>query len=72
MPLTALASSSTSVASQVAPGALGFLMVAFMGLCLYFLLRSMNKQLHKVSADKTYFSERSEAGPPAKPEFPAE
>ena len=71
MPLTVLASSS-SVASQVAPGALGFLMVAGMGVALYFLLRSMNKQLHKVSADKTYFSEGPEAGSAAKPELPGE
>jgi hypothetical protein len=72
LPLTVLASSSSSLASQVAPGALGFLMVAGMGVALYFLLRSMNKQLHKVSADRTYFSERPEPGPPVKPELPKE
>ena len=71
MPLTALASSS-SVASQVAPGALGFLMVAGMGLALFFLLRSMNRHLRKVSADKTYFSERAEASTPAKPKAPGD
>jgi hypothetical protein len=37
---------------------------------LYFLLRSMNKQLHKVSADKTYFADRPDPGPPVKPELP--
>lgn len=36
------------VASSVVPGVLGFLVVAAMGLALFFLLRSLNKQLHKV------------------------
>ncbi|MGH3158963.1 MAG: hypothetical protein ACRDNF_20655 [Streptosporangiaceae bacterium] len=60
MPLTVLASApaSQSIASQVAPGALGFLVVASMALALFFLIRSMNKQLHKVGADKRSF------GPP--------
>ena len=60
MPLTVLASAPTSqsVASQVTPGALGFLVVAFMALALFFLIRSMNKQLRKVGADKRTF------GPP--------
>jgi hypothetical protein len=53
--LTVLASAST--ASQVEPGVLGFLIVAGIGVALFFLLRSMNKQLHKVSADRQYFSE---------------
>lgn len=56
MPLTVLASSS--VASQVEPGVLGFLIVAGIGVVLVFLLRSMNKQLHKVGADRKYFSGR--------------
>ena len=56
MPLTVLA--SASVASQVEPGVLGFLVVAGLGVALFFLLRSMNKQLRKVSADRRYFSER--------------
>ena len=50
MPLTVLASAST--ASQVEPGVLGFLIVAGLGVALFFLLRSMNKQLRKVSADR--------------------
>jgi hypothetical protein len=54
--LTVLASSS--VASQVEPGVLGFLVVAGLGVVLFFLLRSMNKQLRKVGADRRYFSER--------------
>jgi hypothetical protein len=42
---------ASSVASQVYPGLLGFLVVAGMGLALYFLFRSMNKQLRKISPD---------------------
>ena len=45
--MSVLASSST--ASQVYPGLIGFLVVAGMGLALYFLFRSMNKQLHKIA-----------------------
>ena len=47
--------------AQVEPGVLGFLIVAGLGVVLYFLLRSMNKQLRKVSADRQYFSERAGA-----------
>lgn len=36
-------------ANQVVPGVLGFLVVAALGVALFFLLRSMNKQLRKVS-----------------------
>jgi hypothetical protein len=39
---------ASPMAGQVVPGVLGFLVVAAMGLALYFLLRSMNKQLRKV------------------------
>jgi len=45
--VTVAAASST--ASQVYPGLVGFLVVAGMGLALYFLFRSLNKQLHKIS-----------------------
>ena len=47
--MTLLASSS--VAEQVTPGLLGFLVVAGMGLAVFFLFRSMNKQLKKISPD---------------------
>jgi hypothetical protein len=43
--VTDLAASS---ASAVVPGVLGFLVVAALGIALFFLLRSMNKQLNKV------------------------
>ena len=49
MLVTLLAASS--VASQVTPGLLGFLVVAGMGVAVYFLFRSMNKQLKKISPD---------------------
>jgi hypothetical protein len=51
---------SSSVASQVYPGLVGFLVVAGMGLALYFLFRSLNKQLHKISSGPN-------AIPPSKP-----
>jgi hypothetical protein len=44
--VTDIASAS---ASAVVPGVLGFLIVAGMGVALFFLLRSMNKQLRKVA-----------------------
>ena len=46
--------SAAPAASQVVPGVLGFLVVAGMGLILYFLLRSMNKQLRKVVPDPAW------------------
>jgi hypothetical protein len=47
--VTVVAGAST--ASQIEPGALGFLIVAGMGLALFFLFRSLNKQLHKITPD---------------------
>ena len=47
--MTLLASSS--VAEQVYPGLVGFLVVAGMAVALFFLFRSMNKQLKKISPD---------------------
>jgi hypothetical protein len=40
--------SAAPAASTVVTGVLGFLVVAGMGIALFFLLRSMNKQLRKV------------------------
>jgi hypothetical protein len=34
--------------NEVTPGVLGFLVVAGMGVALYFLLKSMNRQLRKI------------------------
>jgi hypothetical protein len=53
---------SSSVASQVEPGVLGFLVVFAMAVALYFLIRSMNKQLRKVGADKRTFVDSGEQG----------
>jgi hypothetical protein len=49
--------SGAPAASQVVPGILGFLVVAGMGLILFFLLRSMNKQLRKVVPDPAWRTE---------------
>jgi hypothetical protein len=43
---------AASAASEAAPGVLGFLVVAGMGLILYFLFRSMAKHLRNVSAPR--------------------
>jgi len=46
--LAAVAASPAS-SNDVTPGVLGFLVVAAMGVALVFLLRSMNKQFHKIA-----------------------
>ncbi len=46
--LAAVAASS-SATDNITPGVLGFLVVAAMGVALVFLLRSMNKQFHKIT-----------------------
>jgi hypothetical protein len=46
--LAAVAASSAS-SNDVEPGVLGFLVVAAMGVALFFLLRSMNKQFNKIT-----------------------
>jgi hypothetical protein len=48
--LAAVAASS-SASNDVAPGVLGFIVVAAMGTALVFLLRSMNKQFRKITPD---------------------
>jgi hypothetical protein len=52
---------ASPTASQVVPGILGFLVVAGMGLALFFLLRSMNKQLHKVVREPRWREEARQA-----------
>jgi hypothetical protein len=56
----AAASASTAVA-----GVLGFLVVAGMGVALFFLLRSMNKQLHKVAPGPKWREEARDSQPGA-------
>jgi hypothetical protein len=48
---------ASPAASEVVPGILGFLVVAGMAVILYFLLRSMNKQLRKVVPDPRWREE---------------
>jgi hypothetical protein len=47
--LAAAAASSTSNPDDIGAGALGFLVVAGIGVVLVFLLRSMNKQFRKIT-----------------------
>jgi hypothetical protein len=54
-------------ANTVVTGVLGFLVVAGMGLALFFLLRSMNKQLRKVAPGPKWRKGRG----PARPGAPA-
>ncbi len=44
----AVLAKSTVPVNNVTPGVLGFLVVAAMGIALYFLLRSMGRQLKKI------------------------
>jgi hypothetical protein len=66
---TALAAGQ-STASQVAPGALGFLIMAALALALFFLIRSMNKQLAKVGAARRTFRPEQPEEPPADEHLP--
>ena len=61
--MTVLAS-STPAAAQVVTGVLGFLVVAGMGVALFFLLRSMNKHLRRVVREPRW-REEAQAGPEA-------
>ena len=56
---------ASPAADQVVPGILGFLVVAGMGLALFFLLRSMNKQLRKVLPGPRW---RQDAGQEKRPD----
>jgi hypothetical protein len=55
---------ASPAASQVVPGVLGFLVVAAMGLALYFLLRSMNKHLRRVAREPRWREEAQEGQQP--------
>jgi hypothetical protein len=46
--LLAASTTNSSSLNDVEPGLLGFLVVAALGLALFFLLRSMNKQFKKI------------------------
>jgi hypothetical protein len=47
----AAAAASSSASGNVEPGVLAFLVVAGIGVALVFLLRSMNKQFHKITPE---------------------
>ena len=53
-----------SAASTGEAGALGFLVVAGMGLALFFLFRSLNKQLHKVAPGQPSSAPPGRSRPP--------
>jgi hypothetical protein len=59
---------ASPASSQVVTGVLGFLVVAAMGLALFFLLRSLNKQLRKVVPAPTWREQAGQAPPPGQPE----
>ena len=61
--MTVLASSPAPAAGQVVTGVLGFLVVAGMGVALFFLLRSMNKHLRKVIREPRWRDEAGGQGP---------
>jgi len=48
--LAAVLAAASGSANDVTPGALGFVVVAAMGVALFFLLRSMTKHLRRVRA----------------------
>ena len=56
-------------ANTVVTGVLGFLVVAGMGVALFFLLRSMNKQLRKVAPGPKWRQEAQDGlpGAPGRP-----
>jgi hypothetical protein len=61
--VTYLAAGSASNLGNVVSGTLGFLVVAGMGLALFFLLRSLNKQLRKVSPGPAWREDADDAAP---------
>ena len=63
--MTYLAAGSASSLGNVVSGTLGFLVVAGMGVALFFLLRSMNKQLHKVAPGPAGREDVPDQGPAA-------
>ncbi len=55
--------SPAPAAGQVVTGVLGFLVVAAMGVALFFLLRSMNNHLRKVIREPRWREEAGGQGP---------
>jgi hypothetical protein len=69
--LAAVAASS-SASDNVYPGVYGFLIVAGMGVALFFLLRSMNKQIRKVTPPPGTDGGQDAKDPAEDPKAPAE
>jgi hypothetical protein len=63
--VTYLAAGSASTLANVVSGTLGFLVVAGMGLALFFLLRSMNKHLRRVAPGPAWREDAPDPGPAA-------
>jgi len=61
--LAAVAASSPA-SNDVAPGVLGFLVVAAMGVALVLLLRSMNKQFRKITPEASGAAKPGQAEEP--------
>ena len=78
MPLTfgvlAAVAAAQPASDQVAPGVLGFLVVAAMGVALVFLLKSMNKQFRKIApkAEETTGLEAVKGSKPGQSETSAQ
>jgi hypothetical protein len=63
----AAVATAAPASDDVTPGVLGFLVVAAMGVALFFLVRSMNKQFRKITpgADKPADATGTEGSRPA-------
>jgi hypothetical protein len=68
--LLAADGNSTSSINDVEPGLLGFLVVAALGLAIFFLLRSMNKQFRKIGPKPEDAEEAEAEGASAAPRKP--
>ena len=49
--------------NKVSPGVLGFLVVAALGVATWFLIRSMNRQLHKIDFSEDAIDRERHASP---------
>jgi len=63
----AVVAAAQPASDEVAPGVIGFLVVAAMGVALVFLFRSMNKQFRKITPEAEAKPGQDE---PAKQETP--
>jgi hypothetical protein len=63
---------ASPASGQVVTGVLGFLVVAAMGVALFFLLRSLNKQLRKVVPPPSWREQAGQAPPPGGQAEPGE